>query len=183
MNGPRFVPLTCPNCGGNLFGRAADVVACCLPCRSAWLVDGAEPRTQRVLTVDLQPADTAGAPLALPFWASPAVAIPAFESARPLSLARAVSRVLGSWPARPGLPDPPPLGTRIAPAAAGRIARLAGLPDANGPWTLLVVPARLAGTRLRIAGLDGLPCYAEDVSEASALLARLAERKTPTAAR
>ena len=183
MTGPRFVPLTCPTCGGNLSGRAADVVACCLPCRSAWLVDGPEPRAQRVLAIDLQPDDSAGTPLVLPFWASPSVAIPAFESARPLSLARAVTRVLGDWPARTGLPDLPPLGARIAPSAAGRVARLAGLADENGPWTLLAVPARLAGTRLRIAGLDALPCYAEDLSEAPALISRLAELATSALAR
>ena len=175
MSGPRFVPLTCPHCGDNLFGRAADPVACCPPCGTAWLVTGPEPVPLRTLAVTLEPGERGGRRLSLPFWVSPGAAVPAFESARPLTLARAASRHADGWPARPGIPDPPPLGARLDPEAARRVAGLAGLEPRGAGWALLAVPARLDGTRLHVAGLD-LPCHAEDVSEAAALLARLAER-------
>ncbi|GAB4372883.1 MAG: hypothetical protein Kow0062_09550 [Acidobacteriota bacterium] len=173
MSGPRFVPLTCPTCGGNLLGRAPDVVACCPPCGSAWRVDGPAPVPLRVLAVAGDLHDFGGQPLALPFWATSRAAVPAFESARPLSLARAATGCLARWSARPGLGTPPPLGVRLAPATAARLARLADLPwDDDGEPALLSVPARLAGARLHVAGLD-LPCFAEDVSELGAILSRL----------
>ncbi len=152
--GPRFEPLVCPACAGGLAGRAQDVAAFCARCRRAYLVGGDAPRLVAALHVRAAPArDADEEDVPLPFWFDGAVAAPAFLSARPLTLARAATRVLPSWAIEDGFGPAPPLGATLGPGALAAIARLTGLPARPGAVAaLLAVPAVFGGARFRVPG-------------------------------
>lgn len=152
--GPRFVPLACPVCNGDLAGSARDVVCFCKECGRAFLFTAgiATPITARRVA-DLPPGD-AGEATALPFWRKGPVAVPAFLTARPMTLARAASRLLGAWTIVAGAEPPYPIGGRLGPETLAPLAKMAGLPAPQGTLELLAVPARRAGARWRLPRLD-----------------------------
>ncbi|MBP7149028.1 MAG: hypothetical protein KBD01_15980 [Acidobacteria bacterium] len=169
MRGVAFVPLACPACGDDLAGRAADRVAFCRACRTAFRCDGGRLAALPASTVVLPPPGS-GPGLALPFWARDHVAVPAFLTARPLTLTRVATRLLPGWPLEPGLAGPLPLGARVRPEAISRIAALArpGDPGA-GALRLLAVPARQDGHRFRLAGFEG-ELFRDDIRESEDLV-------------
>jgi len=167
MNAPRFVPLTCPSCSENLLGRARDRVAFCASCARGFRVDGEEivPLTLRGVAGQRDPD------LALPFWRRGPLAWPAFTSARPLLLARAVSLHLAQWSLVPHEQAPWPIGARLAPETFEQALVFAGLdsPAGSAPLELLAVPVRHVERRWYLPG-DAAVLYPDDVLEGHALL-------------
>lgn len=170
MSEPRFLPLACPECSGDLIGRAEDRAAFCRPCGLAFRCDRGRIEALPAARVTALP-EGSGPLIHLPFWLDGASVMPAFHSSRPLTLARIAARLLGSWPAERSLADPPPLGARLDPARLGEVARLAkiDLPSPRAPLALLAVPARGEASRFRLPAFDGF-LYDEDVTEREALL-------------
>ncbi len=173
MSSVLFLPLACPSCSGDLVGRATDLVAFCRPCRSAWRCDAATLDELRVAEVMEKPPGD-GALIYLPFWIKGAAAIPAFYTARPLTLARIAAKLLDEWPARRAVPDPPPFGARIPPDSIGQTCRLARIaaPSTLSPLALLALPARIHGERFLLPRYTG-ELYLGDVLEAHALRERI----------
>ncbi len=167
MTAPRFVPLTCPTCSGNLLGRAQDRVAFCTSCARGYRVDGDAITTVPVLVA----GDAREADLALPFWRRGSLAWPAFTSARPLLLARTVSLHLAEWPIAPIGGAPWPLGARLAPETFEQALVFAGLdaPSAGAPLELVAVAVRHVDRRWHLPG-ECAVLYPDDVLEGTALL-------------
>ncbi len=167
MSAPRFVPLTCPSCSGNLLGRAQDRVAFCPPCARGYRVDGDHVVALPVLVAGNVP----GADLALPFWRRGGLAWPAFTSARPLLLARLVTLRLEEWSVEPIVGPPWPLGARLAPETFEQALAFAGLdaPPAATPLELVGVPVRHVDRRWHLPG-ECAVLYPDDVLEGTALL-------------
>lgn len=165
MSAPHFLPLACPRCSDDLAGRAVDRLAFCRACRRAYRVDDTG-------LADLATRHVAGAPpgpgplLALPFWLSGSLAMPAFLGARPLSVARIATRALSRWAPLEGLGKEVPLGARVPPAAFAAVCRLARLPApaADARLELLSVPVRVDGGRYLLPA-DAGTLYPDDVQE------------------
>lgn len=146
MTVPRFVPLACPHCGGDLTGGAEDVVAFCRRCRAAWKTTGL-PLTP--VAVEHRDAPESVAPVRmLPFWRVGGLLLPAFPTRRPLSLAR-LATAAGTRPTEAGPPDPPPVGVRFDADQAARLLPLLDAPrPASVPERLVALPLlRDAGSR------------------------------------
>lgn len=173
IRGPRFLPLACLCCSGDLAGRAVDRVAFCPACGKAFLCEDRGLTELHALHVAVA-AGAQTAVLPVPFWVHGGRAVPAFLSARTLTLARVATRLLRGWPGAEGPGAPPPLGGRLPPEALPEIQRLAGLPAArtSGRLTLLAVPLLCEGPRFRLPGWDG-ELFADDVPEAPDLRSRL----------
>lgn len=182
MSEPRFVPLTCPRCGHDLTGRATDVLAFCAPCRVAVSISRRGLVEVDVVSVSRLP-EGEGAPLALPFWLAGSTAVPAFQSARPLTLARIASRLVPRWPIEASLRLPLPLGARLGPEVISRVALLARVPPPPPDTVVQVlsVPLRFHGNRARIPLFEGT-LFPEDVTEALLLMA-LRDAPEPARAR
>ncbi len=174
MSVPQFLPLACPRCSDNLAGRAVDRLAFCRSCRRAYRIgDGVLSDLPSRHVTDVPPGP--GARLALPFWLSGTLAMPAFLGARPLSVARIATRALVRWSPVEGLGIETPLGARVPPAALTPVCRLARLPLPAGdaPVEVLSVPVRADGGRFLLpAGAGTL--YPDDVQEGR-LLAEMAQ--------
>ncbi|MDH3284479.1 MAG: hypothetical protein OEQ13_07030 [Acidobacteriota bacterium] len=167
MIAARFTPLTCPSCGRDLVGREADCLAFCPDCSGCWRCDrdGLSDIPVRTVLVDGAPSS---ASLPLPCWRRGNVVQPAFLSARPLWLARAISELAATWRFVPGLAAPPPLGACIPPEsieAASRLARLRP-PAPHDRLELIVVPCSRLGRRWHLPGSSPGGLYPDDVLEA-----------------
>jgi hypothetical protein len=165
MSGPRFVPLTCPRCSGDLTGRAIDLVAYCRSCRTALRVDG-ERVAEIPAVAALGEPPGAGPEIRLPFWAAGTLATPAFQTTRPVTLTRIASRLLPQWPAQRGLEPPWPVGVRLPPESLARLATLARVQPPSTAPVLLGVPARLADRRIKLLAYEA-DLYPDDVPESA----------------
>ncbi len=164
---PRFVPLLCPDCGGDVAGRARDVVGFCGQCRGAFIVDADGLHRIEAARATVLPEGN-GPLLHAPFWVRGVLVAPAFLTSRPLLLTRTASRLAGDWGLQHGVEPPFPLGARIGPGALDDLARLAGIGIASGRPALVSVPLRRTGHRWRMAGLS-LELVPDDVAEGEQL--------------
>lgn len=170
MSAPSFVPLACPLCLAELVGRAADIVAFCPPCGIAVRVDGEESLELSTMVVAVR-LPNEGSVFSLPFWSAGGLIVPAFRTARPLTLARMATGLLGAWKPARGLAAPPPLGARLGPESLAELAGLARLeaPPPDATLSLVGVPALLRENRVYLPALRGT-LYPGDVSEQGALV-------------
>ena len=181
MSAPSFVPLACPRCGAELVGRAADIVAFCTPCEIAVRVDGEQSLELPSQAVKVRVPDE-GSLFSLPFWCAGEVVVPAFLTARPLTLARMATGLLAAWKPERGLVSPAPLGARLRPEAIPDLAELARLDVSlpNAMPALVGVPALIRENRVHLPGLDGT-LYPGDVSEQGVLVQASARLGEPAA--
>ncbi len=166
MIAARFAPLTCSSCGQDLVGREADRVAFCTGCGLSWRCDRGELTELAVRTVMVD-GEPSGDLLPLPAWRRGPVVQPAFLSARPLWMARTMSRLAATWRFAPRLTGGPALGACIPPESIDAASRLARIepPAPHDPLELLSVPCLRLGQRWHLPGSsEGL--YPDDILEA-----------------
>lgn len=175
MSAPRFLPLQCLSCSGDLTGRAIDRLAFCLSCQKTFLCD--DPGLSEIHSIHTTLLlREKGNLLPVPFWLRGGIAVPAFLTPRTLTLARVVTKLYLDWPGAEGPGEHPPLGARLPPAALETIARLARLAPGNpgGGLVLLAVPLLIEGKRYRLPGWDG-ELFADDIPEGTDLIQHLRE--------
>lgn len=177
MSEPRFIPLTCPRCQDDLVGRAADRLAFCPRCAIAVRIARDGLVEIDVRSVSAIP-DGDGLPVRLPFWCAGSTAVPAFQSARPLTLTRIASRLVARWPTEPTLLMPLPLGARHEAHTMTRIAALARVPPPppGAPLFVLSVPLRFHGNRARLPRFEGT-LFPEDIGEVATLVEMAGEMR------